>query len=102
MKIPKEIEDKMPQIVPILDSNDLCRNNLVQGKKHCLVGWCIKTFQPYGFKIDLFVRALLFFETKTNLSTFNDDTNNSLQDIANVWNKVMKKLGYVVSCNRIK
>ena len=85
-----------PTKVPILDARDICRGRAFQGEKRCLLGWTAESFG--GVEVSR-VRRLLQEECGYE-PTFNDNQENSLRKIANVWNRVMRKLGYTEDCER--
>lgn len=97
-----------PKKVPILDADDICRFAFNEGNKHCLVGWIVDTFggratglSDYEYSREgSIVADEIIKDVNRWPMNFNDDITNSSEDIAKVWNKTMRNLGYTVPCGR--
>lgn len=91
----------LPDEVPVLTSHHFCRGRFNgPNETHCLEGWIIQVFGS---------RYLIPGETARNaienqvgssglwsIHKFNDDRRNSKRRLAQVWNRAMASLGYVV------
>lgn len=111
-----------PTVVPILDEDDICQGVLVDTKgRHCPAGWVIATFDPkvvirhhwsVGKLSKTCLDVLRMVETELNATTTVDRVNFAMLGIAlaadsmpkkkaaQAFNRVMRKLGYTVPCNR--
>lgn len=92
-----------PKTVPILEADDICREQLNgPGGTHCLMGWINVQFN--GLREQSAGEVCVQFEVdravgesgKVGFVAFNDWRGNSLDAVARVWNRAMAKLGYVV------
>lgn len=116
---------RWPRSVPILEADDICRENMTDGEKHCLMGWVRESFWKENaevagrseyYSIQRNVEKILFseirkdqgrpcecssepglFDGKVNdeLIAFNDSRRTKKERIARIWNLAMAKLGYV-------
>lgn len=100
-----------PEIVPILSAEEIHQGNYDgPNGTHCLLGWCREVFPDSWdglFKTSHpAFRALKAEVAKAEgvaydqayLSCFNDSS--TKPNVAKVWNKAMKTLGYTVPCER--
>ena len=85
-----------PKQVPILTADDIHKGSLqsADGTRCCLLGWGCRVFgswclAPYTFREAIYKEAGTSF-----LPTFNDSRKRSKQEIADVWNRAMARLGY--------
>jgi hypothetical protein len=85
----------MPEEVPILTGKDFCRRSLHDGAgKHCMLGWSDEVFgvyKDYFFYIE--AKKVTGFD-KMSVASMNDNTANSLETLAKIWNRVMARWGY--------
>lgn len=100
--------EQWPEKVPVLTARDMYRDfyDSLDGDRHCVVGWRRQVFaleKGRGSAAEL-VDELLHKEAKhlMNVSVFymNDNRRVSKTTIADLWNRVMRRLGYVVECER--
>ena len=88
-----------PEKVPILDESDLCRNVMHNRRvEHCLLGWKDEVFGILNYEES---QVLLMLKNEIGggyVHEFND--REPLKKVAAVWNRVMRKLGYTVPCDR--
>lgn len=93
-----------PKVVPILTSKDMYKG-LEDGPcgTHCVIGWSLFTFKEYKHRVK--VERLIAKELNISVHSIcdiNDSPRTSKQKMADVWNKVMRKLGYKQYCSRAR
>lgn len=97
------MSDKMPEEVPILTENDICKRRLrsLDGRRRCLIGWR-DTIEPaqrnvvYGAICDAIRESIPQIDPKKKLCVpdFNDSRPKAV--VAKIWNRAMYLLGYTV------
>lgn len=86
-----------PKTLPILKAEMLCRQQMSNGHRRCLLGWACKLFPDCA---DDAQRAMELIADE-NIVRFNDDPRNPLAKVADVWNEAMAKLGYLKRGNKL-
>ena len=117
------IEPKYPEYVPRLTEDDLCRKKFSSGNRRCVQGWINEAVygSPYGALIgpqvlwwdtaranavEVLYQAFNKEASRMGLSgyrtphTYNDNRENSLEDIAKAFNSAMTKLGFTEESDR--
>lgn len=100
------MREEYPEVVPILTADDIVRGYRNPGQEtHCLLGWNDATFTGTAH---WYVEQELRKEVKDtpngnwrgDVAAFNDDYAVSKAKVAQLWNRVMRRLGYKVPCDR--
>lgn len=88
---------KWPKEVPVLEASNFCKGDLKRGSRRCLVGW---TYEVFGTCTDPCMKVFDMLQDEVGQfpHIWNDSERTSKDDIANVWNRTMAKLGYTEDC----
>lgn len=102
-------EVQWPEVVPILDESDIYQGGWFDGpggKTHCLVGWGCETFSEIfsGFShhpvIDELKSEVAALKRKDLHCIVVANDRLPKKQVAAIWNRVMRKFGYTVPCER--
>lgn len=95
---------KTSKVIPVLESDDICRGMFSgENKTHCLAGW-IRTISK-NWETRNFINHLVLDEIQkdgrhNSIVGFNDDSKTDKRKIARLFNRVMRKLGFTKIVDR--
>ena len=90
---------KYPKRVKRLEAKDICRRELDgPNGTHCLLGWMYSEARDFISQANNAVRAQTR-NSRVGIARFNDNPKRTNRDIAAVWNRAMKSLGYKLAKN---
>lgn len=97
-----------PKKVPILEADDICRGKYRNDGQCCLLGWAHKVFGNNDFNYSTMLRTaeerVVIEDIRERIPghmqihTYSDASTPA--GAADLWNRVMRKLGYTESCDR--